>query len=217
LRTTGMEFASEMVIKANLFGMNIAEVPTTLSKDGRSRPPHLRPWRDGWRHLRFMLLFSPRWLFVTPGLMILLLGLVVYGLLFQGPILIVKISLDVHTMFFAETGIVLGYLAVLFGLVIKMFGIREGLLPGNFILDKLRASPVLELGSVAGIFLILAGLIPGILALLEWGGAGFGALKPGELLRQVSLSTLLMLLGGITFMTSLIMGFLALPTQSERA
>ena len=216
LRTTGMEFASEMVIKANLLGMKIAEVPTTLSKDGRSRPPHLLPWRDGWRHLRFMLLFSPRWLFVIPGFIIFLFCLAIYLSLLHGPIRIGKISLDVHTLFFAQAGLVLGYLAVLFGVVIRIFGIREGLLQEHFILDKLRSSPFLEVGSVVGIFFMLAGFIPGAEALIEWGQTGFGKLLPGELLRQVSLSTLLVLLGGITMMFSLIMGFLALPTKRER-
>jgi glycosyltransferase involved in cell wall biosynthesis len=217
LRTTGMEFASEMVIKANLFGMKIVEVPTTLSKDGRSRPPHLRPWRDGWRHLRFMLLFSPRWLFLIPGLIVSLLSLFSYGFLFHGPVKIGEVTFDVHTLFFAGAGLVLGYLAISLGVVIRMFGIREGLLQEHFILDKLRSSPVLELGGGAGIIMILSGIVSGIAALIDWGSAGFGALQPGELLRQVSLSTMLVLLGGITFMTSLIIGFLALPTQSERA
>jgi glycosyltransferase involved in cell wall biosynthesis len=216
LRTAGMEFASEMIIKANLFGMKISEVPTTLSKDGRSRPPHLRPWRDGWRHLRFMLLFSPRWLFVIPGSIILFFNLAIYVKLFRGPIQMGDVNFDMHTLFFAEAGLVLGYLAVLFGIIIRMFAIREGLLQEHYLLDKLRSSPVLEIGGMAGILLILAGLIPGVMALIQWGSVGFGALQPGELIRQVSLSTLLLLLGGITLMTSLIIGFLALPTRSER-
>jgi glycosyltransferase involved in cell wall biosynthesis len=216
LRTTGMEFASEMIIKCNLFGMKITEVPTTLSRDGRSRPPHLRPWRDGWRHLRFMLLFSPRWLFVIPGSLILFFNLAIYIALYNGPVQMGKVNFDMHTLFFAEAGLVLGYLAVLFGIIIQMFAIREGLLQEHYILDKLRSSPVLEIGGIAGIFLIFAGLIPGVMALIQWGSVGFGALQPGELIRQVSLSTLLLLLGGITLMTSLIIGFLALPTRSER-
>jgi glycosyltransferase involved in cell wall biosynthesis len=216
LRTTGMEFASEMVIKASLFGMQVAEVPTTLSKDGRSRSPHLRPWRDGWRHLRFMLLFSPLWLFVIPGLITSLLSFVVYIMLLNGIIRIGNVSFDVHTLFFAGAGLVLGYLAISMGVVIWMIGIREGLLQDEFLLDKLHTSPVLELGGGAGILLILGGLGSGGFALFEWGSAGFGALQPGELLRQVSLSTVLVLMGGVTLMVSLIIGFLALPTQGER-
>lgn len=103
LRTTGMEFASEMVIKANLFGMRIAEVPTTLSKDGRSRPPHLRPWRDGWRHLRFMLLFSPLWLFFIPGSILFLISMLSYAALLYGPVKFGSVIFDVHTLFFAES------------------------------------------------------------------------------------------------------------------
>lgn len=217
LRTTGMEFASEMVIKATLFGMRIAEVPTTLSKDGRSRPPHLQPWRDGWRHLRFMLLFSPRWLFVVPGLAVSLLSLVVYVLLLNGPVTIAGISFDVHTLFFAGAGIVLGYLSFCFGVIVRIFGIREGLLPEHAALDRLRASPVLEIGGLIGFAMILAGLIPGGIALSDWGGSGFGPLQPGELLRQVSMSIVMIMFGGITLMTALIGGFLSLPTRRGNA
>lgn len=216
LRTTGMEFASEMVIKANIFAMKIAEVPTTLSRDGRSRPPHLRPWRDGWRHLRFMLLFSPRWLFVIPGFILFLLSLIGYLLLLTGPIKVGQVVFDVHTLFFAGTGIVLGYLSLLMGVIIRMFGIREGLLQEHIILEKLRASPTLELGGMVGILMGLLGLIFGFDAAMAWSAKGFGALEPGELLRQISISTILIMLGGMTVLASLIMGFLALPTRAQR-
>jgi len=216
LRTTGMEFASEMVIKANLFGMRIAEVPTTLSKDGRSRPPHLRPWRDGWRHLRFMLLFSPRWLFLIPGLILFLASSISYAALLYKPIHIGSVIFDVHTLFFAETGVVLGFLAVALGIIIRTFGIREGLLQGHSLLEKLRASPILEIGGLLGISMIIIGLFLGFDALMAWSAVKFGALMPGILLRTISFSTMWILLGGITLMTSLIMGFLALPTREQR-
>ena len=216
LRTTGMEFASEMVIKANLFNMRIAEVPTTLSKDGRSRPPHLRPWRDGWRHLRFMLLFSPRWLFFIPGNLVFLLSLLSYAALLFGPVRLGEVVFDVHTLFFAETGLVLGVLAISLGVVIRLFGMREGLLQEHAFLEKMQASPLLEIGSVAGISMILGGLYFGFDALITWSAAEFGALTGGLLLRTISLSTTLILLGGVTLMTSLIMGFLALPTREQR-
>ena len=216
LRTTGMEFASEMVIKANLFGMRIAEVPTTLSKDGRSRPPHLRPWRDGWRNLRFMLLFSPRWLFLIPGSILFLISLVSYAALLSGPVPLGTVVFDVHTLFFAEAGLVLGFLAAALGVVIRMFGIREGLLQENSLLEKLRTSPILEVGGVVGILMMLGGLFFGFDALMAWGSANFGPLSPGALLRTISFSTTLVMLGGVTLMTSLIMGFLALPTREQR-
>ena len=216
LRTTGMEFASEMVIKANLFGMRIAEVPTTLSKDGRSRPPHLRPWRDGWRHLRFMLLFSPLWLFFIPGFALFLISMVSYTALLYGPVKLGAVIFDVHTLFFAETGLVLGFLAATLGLVIRMFGIREGLLQDNPLFKKLRTSPVLEIGSTVGILMMLGGMFWGFDALMAWNAADFGPLSPGALLRTISFSTTLIMLGGVTLMSSLIMGFLSLPTREQR-
>jgi glycosyltransferase involved in cell wall biosynthesis len=216
LRTTGMEFASEMVIKANLFGMKIAEVPTTLSKDGRSRPPHLLPWRDGWRHLRFMLLFSPRWLFFIPGFILFLVSTLSYVALLTGPVQFGSVIFDVHTLFFAEAGLILGFLATALGVVIRMFGMREGLLQEHSLLEKLRATPLLEMGGVVGILMILSGLFLGFDALMAWGAVKFGSLALGALLRTISLSTLLIMLGGVTLMTSLIMGFLALPTREQR-
>ena len=216
LRTTGMEYASEMVIKANLFGMKIAEVPTTLSKDGRSRPPHLLPWRDGWRHLRFMLLFSPRWLFFIPGLILFIGSALTYISLLLGPVILAGITFDVHTLFFAETGVVLGFLAIALGVIIRMFGMREGLLDGHSLLEKLRATPLLEMGGAFSIVVILGGMFLGFDSLMIWSTVNFGPLSPGELLRTISLSTLLIMLGGVSFMSSLIMGFLALPIREQR-
>ena len=216
LRTTGMEFASEMVIKANLFGMRIAEVPTTLSKDGRSRPPHLRPWRDGWRHLRFMLLFSPRWLFLIPGVALLLTSLLAYLPLLAGPVKLGQIEFDVHTLFFAQTGIILGYLAIVLGVTVRMLGMREGLLHEHALLESSRSSPVLEVGGFLGLVLIGLGIYYGVESLTHWRAEHFGALTFGALLRTVSLSTTLILVGGITLLSSLIMGFLALPTRDQR-
>lgn len=216
LRTTGMEFASEMVIKANLFGMRIAEVPTTLSKDGRSRPPHLLPWRDGWRHLRFMLLFSPRWLFVIPGSFVFLASMVSYIALLVGPVQFGSIVFDVHTLFFAEAGLVLGFLATALGVIIRMFGMREGLLNEHSLLERLRTSPILEIGGTFGILLVVGGLFFGFDALMAWNEVEFGPLSAGALLRAISLSTMLVMLGGVTLMTSLIMGFLSLPTREQR-
>src|SRR5207249_154257 len=123
LRTTGMEFASEMVVKATLHKLHIAEVPTTLSPDGRSRPPHLRTWRDGWRHLRFMLLFSPRWLFLYPGLILFAVGAVLSLVLLPGPVVVAGVRLDIHTLLVAGFLALLGYQLVLFALFTKFFAI----------------------------------------------------------------------------------------------
>jgi glycosyltransferase involved in cell wall biosynthesis len=213
LRTTGMEFASEMVIKANLFNMKIAEVPTTLSKDGRSRPPHLRPWRDGWRHLRFMMLFSPRWLFVIPGVFISLLSAFFYFSILVNPLKIGSLVFDINTLFYAQAGITIGMLFLVSGIVVRMFGMREGLLQEHRLLEKARNSPILELGSTLSLFLIALGIYLGFDLLSQWGGKNFGELEQGSFLRSVSLSTLFITLGGIGFLGSLIMGFLALPTK----
>jgi glycosyltransferase involved in cell wall biosynthesis len=213
LRTTGMEFASEMVIKANIFGMRITEVPTTLSKDGRTRPPHLRPWRDGWRHLRFMLLFSPRWLFLIPGLITFGISSFLYCLILVSSLKIGNLVFDIHTLFYAQAAMTLGFIAVIFGVVVRMFGMREGLLPNNKLLRYAQTLPILEVGTAAGILLILLGIYFGFDLLSEWGARDFGELSQGEFLRSVSLSTLLINFGGIALFGALIMGFLALPTR----
>ena len=217
LRTTGMEYASEMVIKATLFGMRICEVPTTLSKDGRSRPPHLRPWRDGWRHLRFMLLFSPRWLFIIPSMLVLLSSLVVYLALLPGPHTIGGTVFDIHTLLFAQGGVVLGALGLSAGVAVRLFGMREGLLQTHVLLERARRSPVLEIGSLAGLAMVFVGLGTGIMAFSQWATTGFGQLVPGGVIREVSASTLLFVLGGVVLMTSLLFGFLSLPTRRTEA
>jgi len=213
LRTTGMEFASEMVIKANLFGMKVTEVPTALSKDGRSRPPHLRPWRDGWRHLRFMMLFSPRWLFLIPGLTIFLVSSILYFSILSGPVKIGNLYLDIHTLFYAQAGMTVGLISAVLGITARMFGMREGLLQEHELLERARTSPTLEVGSIVGLLLTAAGIYLGFDLLAAWGSKNFGEIEHGAFLRSVSLSTLLITFGGIGFLSSLIMGFLALPTR----
>jgi len=213
LRTTGMEFASEMIIKANIFRMKIAEVPTTLSKDGRSRPPHLRPWRDGWRHLRFMLLFSPRYLFLIPGLMIFLLSSISYFVIYANPLRIGNLVFDIHTLFYAQTGMTLGLIAVIFAVAVRIFGMREGLLRDHRLWKRVQTSPILEIGIVAGLCLITMGSYLGFELISYWGSKNFGALTQGELLRTVSLSTLFITFGGICMLGSMIIGFLTLPTR----
>src|SRR5262249_10287386 len=129
LQAPGMEFASEMVVKATIHKLRVTEVPTTLSPDGRSRPPHLRSWRDGWRHLRFLLLFSPRWLFLYPGAALFLIGLAMMAWLLPEPRKIGSVTLDIHTLFYAALAVVVGFHSMLFWVFANVYGMREGIVP----------------------------------------------------------------------------------------
>jgi glycosyltransferase involved in cell wall biosynthesis len=213
LRTTGMEFAAEMVIKATLLKMNTTEIPTTLSKDGRSRPPHLRPWRDGYRYMRFMFLYSPRWLFIFPGILISLVSGFSYSFLILGPAKIGSIFFDIRTLFFAETGLILGILTTLSGVTIQIIGLREGLFPPNSFLNNIKNSPVLEIGSIIGIVAIVCGIYFGLDALNAWKALGYGEINSSNILREISLSSLSILSGSIVLLWSLVMGFLTLPSR----
>ena len=185
LRTMGMEFASEMVVKATAFGLRIAEIPTTLSPDGRDRASHLRTWSDGWRHLRFLLLYSPRWLFLYPGISLFVLGSVVSALLLPGPIMIGNVAFDVNTMMFAAMAIMIGFQSVVFAMFTKVFAISEGLLPEDARLSWLFRYVTLETGLVVGFLLILAGTGAWVVGLEYWRGHNFGELDPQITLRLV--------------------------------
>ncbi len=185
LRTTGMEFASEMVVKASLGRLRIAEVPTVLHPDGRSRPPHLRTWSDGWRHLRFLLLYSPRWLFLYPGLLLMLLGLILGLWLLPGTRVFLGLKLDINTLFYAALMIILGFQAVNFAVFTKVFGISEKLLPPDPALEKALGWARLERGLLLGALMIALGLGMSLLALADWEARGFGPLDPAQSLRLV--------------------------------
>src|SRR5271156_3478226 len=146
IRSTGMEFASEMVVKATLLGMHVSEVPTTLNPDGRNRPPHLRTWRDGWRHLRFLLMYSPRWLFLYPGIALMAVGAGLGLWLLPAPRTVGNVTFDVHTLLYASAFVLLGFQAIAFAGFTKIFAISEGLLPPDAALDKLFRYITLELG-----------------------------------------------------------------------
>jgi hypothetical protein len=185
LQATGMEFASEMVVKATLAGFRIEEVPTKLWPDGRSRPPHLRRWRDGWRHLRFLLLFSPRWLFLYPGLALLILGLAAGAAIIPGPVAIDGIKFDVDTLVFASAAVVIGVQAALFALFTSVYASNEGFLPTSSSVLKLLRFWNLERGLAAGTILGLAGIAGGIASIVRWSGVTFGQLPYDSVLRVV--------------------------------
>lgn len=213
LRTTGMEFASEMVIKAALLGLKVTEVPTTLRPDGRGRPPHLRPWRDGWRHLRFMLLFSPRWLFLFPGLVLMLLGLATGAWLLPGPRTVGGITFDVHTLLLAATAVLLGTQAVSFAFIGKLMTIRAGLRPSDARFDRAMRWLSLEAGLLGGVTLVVLGLMLTIGAVWGWGQQGFGALDVGHTLRLVIPGGLFLTLGCQIMLTVFLLGVLRLDTR----
>jgi hypothetical protein len=213
LRTTGMEFASEMVVKAALLGLKIAEVPVTLSPDGRGRPPHLRRWRDGWRHLRFMLLYSPRWLFLIPGGLLMLLGILLMGWLLPGPRTLGKITLDVHTLLYAAMMVLMGYQAVLFAIFTKVFAISEGFLPPDPRLEKLYRIITLEVGLTAGLVLTFMGLAGSVYAVWSWGQTHFGPLQPTETLRTIIPALLALVLGIQTIFSSFFLSVLGLKRR----
>lgn len=210
LRTTGMEFASETVVKASLHGLRITEVPTTLSPDGRSRPPHLRSWSDGWRHLRFLLLYSPRWLFLYPGMFLMLVGAVVGGWLLLGPRVVDGVTLDVHTFLYAAMAIIIGYQTVIFAVFTKVFAITEGLLPEDPRLTIMFRHIKLETGIIAGSLLLVAGIAISIYALSFWGATSFGPLDPSRTLRLVIPAATLITLGLQTVLSSFFLSILGL-------
>jgi hypothetical protein len=190
-----MEFASEMVVKATMQGLRIAEVPTTLSPDGRSRPPHLRSWRDGWRHLRFLLVFCPRWLFLYPGAALFALGLATMMALLPGPRTLGGVVFDVHTLLYAAGATVMGFQAVQFWVFARIYGGLEGVVPEARRLTAALARFGLEPALILAGVLVLAGLGLGFGALARWGAEGFGPLGGFGAMRLVIASVTAMLLG----------------------
>jgi glycosyltransferase involved in cell wall biosynthesis len=214
LSTTGMEFASEMVVKATLRELRVTEVPTTLSPDGRSSPPHLRTWRDGWRHLRFLLLFSPRWLFLYPGLLLMAGGLAGTLWLIPAPRRIGAVTLDVNTLVYAAVAINLGFQMVSFFVFAKVFAANVGLLPPDRHASRmLRVVFGIEEGIVAGLILLMGGLAASIYAVGFWGQASFGTLDPTVSLRIVIPSASAMVLGLQLVASSFFLGVLQLDRR----
>ena len=202
LRTTGMEFASEMIVRASLAKLRIGEVPATLRPDRRGRPPHLRTWRDGWRHLRFLLLYSPRWLFLLPGIALVIGGVVVGALVLP--------SARVHTLVYAAAALIIGFQTILFALFTKIFAISEGLLPADPRLDRAFRYVTLETGLVAGAILLVIGLAGSLVALGLWSAASFGELDPTETLRLVVVSATALALGSEAVLASFFLSVLGL-------
>ena len=183
LRSQGMEFASEMVARSALAGLAIAEVPTTLSPDGRSRPPHLRTWRDGWRHLRFLLMLSPRWLFLYPGLVLLAAGALAQVAIAFGPLTVGRVVLDIHTMLFAGAAAIVGLQMALFSLLVKAAGVGHRLLPAGPTFQRIMSTFTLERGVAAGLLLTATGGALATYSLSIWMASGLSAIEPRHVMR----------------------------------
>ena len=210
LQTTGMEFASELVVKATLADLPVTEVPTTLSRGSEARSSHLRPWRDGWRHLRFLLLYSPRWLFLYPGLLLMAFGAAATLWLLPGPRTVGRVRFDVQTLLFASMTIVIGFQAVLFSVLGKVFAWQEGLLPAGERFQRLFRYITLEVGLAVGVMLIFAGLAGSVYAFVRWSIVSFGDLDASRTLRIVIPSLTAFLLGAQITLASFFLSLLGI-------
>jgi glycosyltransferase involved in cell wall biosynthesis len=217
LRTTGMEFASEMLVKATLSGLRVAEVPTTLQKDGRDRPPHLRSFRDGWRHLRFLLLFSPRWLFLYPGLALLAIGLFLGTLLIYGPVRIApNIELDLNSFLGAAMCILVGIQAVSFAIIGRRFASRYGFIPRSETFDRVLEALTLERILLFAVLLVVVGLAALVVGFWQWGDHGFGALPVGPTMRAMILALTALVAGVQLAMSAFMASMIDVPLNEGR-
>lgn len=217
LHTTGMEFASEMLISAAVRSYRICEVPTTLKKDGRSRPPHLRTWRDGWRHLSFLLMLSPRWLFIYPGFALMLFGVCITALLFPGPVQIANgVSLDTHTFLVGAIAILIGIQSLTCGLIAQRFAVRYQLLPDskNY---RLLSLLTFERGLIAAISVIGLGTAGFIWSLLIWASVDFGPLSYPIVLRVLIISLTGIAIDVQLGFTVFLAGIMSIPNRRDQA
>jgi glycosyltransferase involved in cell wall biosynthesis len=215
LKTTGMEFASEIVVKAALLNMKITEVPTTLAADVADRKPHLRTFRDGWRHLRFLLIYSPRWLFLYPGLFLLLFGLFVSLLLLFKHITLANVKLDIHTLLYAFMFFIVGYQFISFFIITKVFAINNKLIPASENFEKVFRYFYLERGLIIGLIFTLIGIVLSVVAFFIWKKAGFGNLVPTHTLRLVIPAVFSFILGIQTILNSFFLSILGLSKKLQ--
>ncbi len=213
LKTTGMEFASEMIVKASLFGLRIGEIPVTLRRDGRSRPPHLRTWRDGWRHLRFLLMYSPRWLYLWPGLLLVLAGAGLLAWLYPRPRHVGAATLDVHAMLGAAVMVLVGVEALTFAVFAKVFAVTEGFLPPDPRVSRLSRLLTLEAGLVASVLLLAAGAGLCGLVVRDWAASVFNYLDYSVSMRKMIPGALLLVLGAHGLLASFFLSILGLKRR----
>jgi hypothetical protein len=215
LHAPGMEFASEMIVKAKLAGWRIAEVPTVLSPDGRSRAPHLRSWRDGWRHLRFLLMMSPRWLMLYPGACMIGIGAAAELAILRGPVIIDGVGFDIHTMLYAAGATILGLQLVLFSLLARTVGVLKKVLPMSPPLGRFLRIFTLERGILLGVALGMAGLGLAIYSVGSWAHVRLAALDPTTMMRVAIPSVTLMLAGAQIIFASFLLGFIDVRAKGD--
>jgi hypothetical protein len=217
LTSPGMEFASEMVMRASLADLRIDEVPTTLARDGRDRPPHLRSWRDGWRHLRLLLMFSPRWLLLYPGLALLTTGAFASMVLTVGPVRIGGVGLDIHTLLYAATASILGLQLSMLAVITKAVGVAAGHLPRGPGYRAMMRVFTLERGLLAGIALMGLGFGAGVMSVLEWTQVGLTGLDPSRTMRAAIPAATLLLAGAECLAASFVLSFVNQPRALTHA
>lgn len=210
IRSSGMEYAIEMLVKATMRGLRVTEVPTTLSPDAEGREPHLRTWRDGWRSIQLLLLYSPRWLFLYPGLLLLLVGVVGMVWLIPGQRTVGSVTFDVSTLLYFALAVVVGLESVYFFVLARWYGMLEGLLPDDPRIRRLMGRAVPEIGLAVGCLLVAVGLGLSIYALVTWNESGFGRLDYPHTLRIVVPGATLITCGMQTALASLFVGVLGL-------
>ena len=216
LVSPGMEFATEMVAKAALAGYAISEVPTTLRPDGRDRPPHLRTWRDGWRHLLFMLLFTPRWLFLIPGVLMMGVGLVGTGLLARGPRTLGPMGLDVHSMLYFSAAVIIGAQLIQFALLVKWIAVIAEIVREPPWVARARRHTSIEFGLVVGALVFIAGIAWTLALVSSWRTTGFSALDPQSTMRSVIPAVTMMVIGLQASAGALLAGALQLAWKTSR-
>ena len=215
LKTTGMEFASEMIVKSKLNNLKITEVPTTLKPDGRTRAPHLNTWKDGWRHLRFLLLYSPQWLFLIPGVFLILLGFITSAIIIRHPIVINNIELDVHTLLYTSSSVLIGFQFIVFYALTKIYAVENNLLPKSERYQKLFKYLNLETGLIIGVLFLIIGIGLSYFGLSIWKHLNFGELNPSETLRIIIPAVFTILLGMQIIFFSLFFSILGLKSTND--
>jgi len=214
LRTTGMEFASEMVVRASLAGLRLSEVPTSLKPDGRSRAPHLKTWRDGWRHLRFLLIYSPRWLFLYPGVFAAVLGFAISAWLLPGPRNVGGLRFDVDTLVYALGLMIIGIHSMAFAACGKIYAMTSGLLPTDERTRRIFKYINLERGLIVSAFLLVIGFGAAFLSVAVWFKASLGDLNPDAILRITLPSVVAIILGFELAMLSFFLSLLGMPIRA---